>query len=71
MTIPEQGIGSSARDVADGLSLCLPKCDTEERKRCSLLLPYYVWLSAHARPIIEGVTLACCGKQCSRSLMVV
>ena len=56
VTIPEQGIGSSASDVADGFSLCLPKCDTEERKRCSLLLPY-VWLSAHARPIIEGVTL--------------
>ena len=41
-------------------SLCLPKCDTEESKRCWLLLlltPYDVWLSAHASPIIEGVTL--------------
>ena len=42
------------------VSLCLPKCDTEESKRCCLLLlltPYDVWFSAHARPIIEGVTL--------------
>ena len=36
------------------------KCDTEESKRCRLsllLTPCDVWLSAHARQIIEGVTL--------------
>ena len=52
LTIPEQGIGSSASGVADGFSLCLPKCDTEESYLLLLLTPY-VWLSAHARPIID------------------